>query len=370
MLDANYAGRGHFNQRRLAHLAATVAGGEVEFVIPEVVLWEWAEHAAAVTEALLEEHKRFPVCSTVFPLPSMPPPLEIIDLVAAIIAALPRNFHVWRPPATDWRGAVRAQVLQTGTGERKDGVKTGAADHLVLSCVRAQIDERLAAEAVVLATADKHLRRECERAFGDELLCASNDHELLARLIEFQPAADDLSESVERQLTDLIQFGDSDIATALANFAMGVEIVDGNEPSSTERERVNLTSVDIVELHELEVGEFAAGERVGYAHVRIFGDVYLEWMTLERVGEDDFEWGLTDAGTVTGVMIDVRLTVTLTGTSLRRLPPAGRGSNFNPAKMTTSSENRGQPLACPLDLRTGGRRSLLSSVIPPLVPSA
>ena len=60
------------------------------------------------------------------------------------------------------------QVLQLGPGERKEGVKTGAADSLVLACVQQQVDERSGAEAVVLATNDKRLRTVCSRLFGED----------------------------------------------------------------------------------------------------------------------------------------------------------------------------------------------------------
>lgn len=310
VLDANYAGRGHFNETRLVALAATVAGGEVDFVIPEVVVWEWAEHAAAAADALVEERRRFPVSRALFAIPPMPDRVETSDLVALVVAGLPPGFAVWSPSVTDWKDAVEAQVLQTGAGERREGVKTGAADHIVLGCVRDQLDNRNIAEAVVLATSDRHLKRVCQRLLGDELLFASNDRELLARLIEFRPAAEDLSEAVEEQLSDRIRWG-SDIQEALTTLSMGFNLVGSTAKTpTTERLRAGIRTVDIVELHDLEVGEFAAGERVGTAQVRIFGEVDLEELTLDRVGTDDVEWISTWSGRIDGAMIDIPLTVT------------------------------------------------------------
>lgn len=262
VLDTNILGRGHFNLHRLQSVLESVAGSGVEVVVPEVVVWEWAEHAAATYEALVEEHRAFRVDESLYRLPDMPPVLPKQELVAAILKAIPRDVTVWRPQGEEWRAAIEAQVLQTGTGERKGGVKTGAADHLLLACVREQLDERGSAEAVVLATGDRNLRQACEAALDDEVLYADNERELLRRLIEFEPAPEELSEAVEEELSSRIKHGNSDIGETLQTFAMGFEVVGRREPlKNTQRELARLGRVDIVELHELEVGQFEQGAR-------------------------------------------------------------------------------------------------------------
>lgn len=49
----------------------------------------------------------------------------------------------------------------------------------------AQLDGRDPAKAVVLASGDSNLRAVCVDHFGDDLLTAKNDKELLDRLIMF-----------------------------------------------------------------------------------------------------------------------------------------------------------------------------------------
>jgi hypothetical protein len=130
-------------------------------------------------------------------------------------------------------------------------------------------------------------------------------------LIEFRPAESELAESVEEQLSWRIKSPESDIGRALATFSMGFDVASRGEPKSlADRERAGLGRIDIVELHDLEVGEFEAGGRVGSAQVRIFGDVDIDVMTLDRVREDDFEWVPSYSGTISGGMIDLPLTVT------------------------------------------------------------
>lgn len=310
VLDANFPARGHFSARRLRHLVESFAGSGVEIVVPEVVLWEWVEHAAASVEALLEQHERFPVDPSLYELAPMPQPPTKDELVSMVSGALPREITVWSPSSGDWRAAVEAQVLQTGTGERKEGVKTGAADHVVAACVRAQLDERLDAEAIVLATADKNLKRVCRAAFGDDVLYASSDQELLQRLVDFEPAADELSVAVEEELRHRIYCPDSDIGAALETFSMGFEVVGRREPKGRdERELARLGRVEIVELHALEVGQFQDGARVGQADIRIFADVHMTVLDLRREGTE-IQWSQTYSGLVTGGMIDLAITVT------------------------------------------------------------
>lgn len=311
VLDANFAGRGHFSAPRLRHLVDSFAGSGVEIIVPEVVLWEWVEHAAASVEALIEEHERFPVDGSLYELAAMPQPPDKSEMITIASDALPTEISVWNPSASDWRSAVEAQVLQTGTGERKGGVKTGAADHIVVACLRAQVDERLDAEAIVLATGDKNLKRVCKAAFGDEeVLYASSDQELLQRLVEFEPAVDELSFAVEEELRQRINRPGSDIDAALETFSMGFEIVSRREPKGPDkRELARLGRVEIVELHALEVGQFQDGARVGQADIRIFADVHMTVLELRREG-GEIEWSQTYSGLVTGGMIDLPITVT------------------------------------------------------------
>jgi rRNA-processing protein FCF1 len=307
VVDTNLMRRGHFSATRLQTMVDSV-GGEAEFVVPEVVIWEWAEHAAAAFDALRDQHKHFPVDPQLIGLPALPEPPSKKELVPIIERSLPAGVEVWKAAPQTWRDAVEAQVLQTGTGERKEGVKTGAADHLVLACVRETMHDRSNAEAVVLATGDKRLRETCAAEFGDDVLLANSHHELLKRLVEFEPAAGELAEHVEEQLAARVKHPTSDIGLALETFSMGFEVASRTEPlKPSTRELARLGRIHIFELHDLEVGQFEGGARVGYASVRLFADVHMSVLELGREDDGGLGWVQTYSGTLTDGTIDLTL---------------------------------------------------------------
>ena len=162
-------------------------GPEVELIIPQVVIWEWAEHAAKAIDELREENRTFRVDAGLYEQPSLceaPNKAQLVDQIAKSLPRFdsgvwPKSVWTWQPADEDYRHAVRSQVLQIGTAELKSGVKTGAADYLVLACVRAQIGDRATAEPVILASDDKHLRHACREEFGSEVLTAGNERDLL-----------------------------------------------------------------------------------------------------------------------------------------------------------------------------------------------
>jgi hypothetical protein len=215
VIDENCVGRGHFNHARLKKLASILPGPEVEFIVPEVVVWEWAEHAVAAIRSIREQHRAFKVDSPLYQLPPLHEAPEALELSATMKRQMPTRFSVWRPPADAFRAALQAQVLQEGTGTTKDGVKTGAADHLVMACLRHQLDNRTTAEAVMLARGDRHLRDVCEAELGAGVVFASDERALLRALIAFQPANDELFEAVEDELRSRAGDSSSDVRQAL-----------------------------------------------------------------------------------------------------------------------------------------------------------
>lgn len=333
IIDSNVMRRGHFSVAALADWVDAAGGGEVTILVPEVVLWEWAEHASLASATLAAQHADFPVEPAIFTppaIPTFPPKDELVDLLAA---KLPAGVEVWEPKDSEWREAVQEQVLQIGVGERKEGIKTGASDAIVRACVRSQIAIRSGTEAVILATNDKHLRRACVAEFGDEVLFANGTRDLWSRLIEFAPAKADLTEEVEEQLRTLVTDPASDIGSALQAFATGFEIVsyqDGR-PREVERELARLGRVDIVELHDLNVGESELGSRVGVADVRLFADVHMTVLTLRDLEGGGLEWIQTFDGLVKGGMIDIPVNVTFDQHwQLQSASPAGIARiNFN-----------------------------------------
>lgn len=127
-------------------------------IVPEVVVWEWAQHAH---EALAAAHSELARARAMtdglnMPLPefTVPTAKELADRIRSHVTALePADIADTHPDhAVD---AIAQQVLQIGTGSRsKDGVKTGAADALIAHTVEGQI---LFAEQLVVATADRKL---------------------------------------------------------------------------------------------------------------------------------------------------------------------------------------------------------------------
>lgn len=314
-------------------LAAKVGGAGVEFVVPEVVIWEWAEHAHAAVAAVRDHRREVKVDPTLVALPPDPPPMPAIDMAVAIAKLLPSAYMVWSPSGTDYEEAVRAQVLQLGASERKEGVKTGAADHLVFRCVHHQVGERLATEAVILATSDKRLLAFCEAEFGADVLVARDDRELLSQLLKFEPAEEDLIEAVEGELHDRVNTPGTDLAEALGRFAMGVEVVSRlTPPSAWEEERFSLRRAEILELHTLDLAEPRADElRIGSALIRIFGPVLVQVFTFEPIGDEDFE-KLPSYESVGSASVDLPITITFERDwTIRSAEPAGEATvDFGP----------------------------------------
>ena len=289
VVDSNYVGRGDFSVRRLKAVVSLLGdGGEV--VVPEVVVWEWAEHAAHAIEQLLDQTARLPVDGAVYQPVAQPICPSKDDLIRAIESNLPPGVSIWRATPDQHADAVRAQVLQIGTAERKGGVKTGAADHLVAECVAAQLEDRRNAEAVVLASNDKRLRKVCRGIYGDDVLFASGDVELIKTLVEFAPAEAELLEAVEEDLKERLSWSTDGIAAELADFSMGHYFSWRNSTDRPlEREIPSMSRVEIVELHDLQVGAFENDARIGIAHVRVFGTVHMTVLEWNAFGEDDSE---------------------------------------------------------------------------------
>lgn len=316
VLDSNAMRRGQFS---LPVLQAWIeAGGSAaDIVIPEVVIWEWAEHAWAAHAALRTQLQEFRVDPIVVEKPTLEQIASKADIVREIEAALPREVTVWRPSKDDLRDALKDQVLQLGNGERKQGVKTGAADSTVLACVRDQIGDRRNAEAVVLATNDDLLRQACAERFPNEVLLVAGTADLLKKLRTFEPARDELNEAVEESIKSQVTDGDSPIATALATLEMGFRfsvdpvksIEDTDHASVPTKELVSLGRIDIVELHDLLVTDPHGVDRVGLADLRIFADLKITQLELRKVPGDDATWAVAFDGDVPGGYIDLQVEV-------------------------------------------------------------
>lgn len=314
VLDSNALRRGSFRGKSLDHWIEA-AGEEAEVVVPEVVVWEWAEHAASAHSALQRALQEFSVDERLYERPQLPKELPTETLVKDITRLLASHATIWHPPTAAWKQGLREQVLQIGSGEVKSGIKTGAADHLVLACVGEQIDQRSNAEAVLLATNDHELTERCIKLYGDQVLIVKSTGMLLASLNTFRPAEEELYEESADALRDLVKNADSDIGSALARFDMGFRIhrgeQDSNHPKANGRHLffARLTRVDDVELHDLSVPE-SKDSRVGLANLRIFGDIkFNEWQQVQSDAGGP-EMVSTFSGIISDGFVDVTVAVT------------------------------------------------------------
>lgn len=315
VLDANAVGRGQYSAKGLrAWLNAVGEDGQV--VIPEVVVWEWAEHAHAAHAELQRQLEGFRVEPSIYPTPALVEAGPVDEVVKQILVELPRSVDVWSPSSGDWRQALKNQVLQVGNGERKNGVKTGAADSIVLTCVQTQVDSREEAQPVFLATNDKGLREACRREFGDEVLLVGTTFDLLKKLNSFRPAEEELILPTQEAISDLVRDLESDIGSALHSFEMGFRFHDGprsRKPIESDvptRVVARVDEVDLLELNDLRIPTDTSERRVGLADVRVFGVIRIVESHLLQNADGSSSWVVMYDSPITHSFVDFTVAVT------------------------------------------------------------
>lgn len=130
VIDSNFFGHSIFREEAIRTLTAHVRQ-EFTVHIPEVVVWELAEHAQAASERLrneLEVFKDLVRKDASFSAESVDGYVELIETTLRNLGVV-----VVRTELHHARMGLRSQVLQIDTGSRsKDGkVKTGAVDRIV-----------------------------------------------------------------------------------------------------------------------------------------------------------------------------------------------------------------------------------------------
>lgn len=141
VVDTNVLGAGRLQVDQIEGLADELLYVDVEVVVPEVVLWEWAEHArrdlVGLEETARQLRKRLgragledlhPAASVAGS--EIPDVQEIVDRMRERLEELSNVLVLPTTPEAALAG-LRSQVLQTGAGCRKpavNGTKTGAAD--------------------------------------------------------------------------------------------------------------------------------------------------------------------------------------------------------------------------------------------------
>lgn len=287
ILDTNALPHGHFSDRVLSKLIDVASRG-ASIVVPEIVVWEWAEHAYAAQKSLAEVVRQQRVDEKLvarLPAPEVP---GINELVARVESALSGRATIWTPPPAVWRDALHQQVLQIGTGERKLGIKTGAADAIVLACVEEHIDT--ADGAVVLLSNDGKLRAACMTRCSDALV-ANGVGQLLSSLNEFEPAEEDLALRVAEDLPVLLNEEIADQGIAMPFEDLGVELQSGSlllgSDTSPRVSTIELAHVDIVEVHDFQIAR-DDDNRYGLAALRIFGDISVVLVDQREITPGQF----------------------------------------------------------------------------------
>jgi rRNA-processing protein FCF1 len=158
VIDTNFVGRGKFSLDVIAKFAKRLLDHRLQLIIPEFVIWEWAEHAHSDIEVLAAAVKTAgsKIDRSLFQLGECPGVPDIEVLIGEIETLLSEieNVQIEASEPQEALGALRQQVLQIGAGSKKEGVKTGAADALLVQLAERLLDtfDRLA-----VATSDKLL---------------------------------------------------------------------------------------------------------------------------------------------------------------------------------------------------------------------
>ncbi|WP_345799798.1 hypothetical protein AAIB33_09880 [Microbacterium sp. AZCO] len=309
VLDANAMPHGHFNEKTLRQLWSIIGRGSA-IIVPEVVVWEWAEHAfrAQVTLNLtVEQHRVDPKVMPGATVSAPPPISEVVTIIQSILVE--SGVEIWTPSPEHWRDAVRQQVLQVGTGEMKKEVKTGAADGVVLACA-SEFAYR-SEPPVVLLSSDSRLRGQATKAIED-LLVANGTRDVLKQLNSFEPAPEDLEVRASEVLPGLLneRIAEGEPALAFDEFGVDLHGIGGRAGSDfgIQPERIDFRRVDLVEFHHFEIAS-AGNARFGLGEMRMFGEFELAFLERRETSSGDFEIVGDVVGPFAGGYVDVTVAI-------------------------------------------------------------
>src|SRR4051794_22552841 len=102
VLDTNALREGQFSSNALNHWISALGDGDVDLLIPEVVVWEWAEHAALAHASLVATVRDFKVDSSLISVPALPETIDKTELVSRIKRPIKRPAAIWSPDPATW----------------------------------------------------------------------------------------------------------------------------------------------------------------------------------------------------------------------------------------------------------------------------
>jgi hypothetical protein len=196
VFDTNVWSSGRFNADTLKARAARLGKAGIKVLIPEVILWEWASHSAQDAKNGIDSWRRLAKAGLV--AGSYPGPhnhVDVLERLGEFLAKIP-NIQIVPVSGDAAIAGLRDQVLQTGPGSTKQGVKTGAADSTWVRDVLKAVGDDPA--KVIFVSGDvKGVRGTCQE-LGVTNPRIVTEHELLTALFAFDPAP----ASVTRLVTD------------------------------------------------------------------------------------------------------------------------------------------------------------------------
>lgn len=163
VLDTNSMGKGHLNLKTLAEWAQRCQDNDLELWLPEVVLAEWAEHAAEqftlAHDAASDSRRwlRHVGIESTWPVQE---PGDVIEHVLMKVRAIP-GVTVIPLHHEDAKEAVLDQILLRSPGERRNKVKTGAADSAWVRSVHRMAEGDL--DSVLVVCGDVKAMQLCKR---------------------------------------------------------------------------------------------------------------------------------------------------------------------------------------------------------------
>jgi rRNA-processing protein FCF1 len=317
VMDTNFASRGKYQNQRLRKVFDRLVARGHEVIVPEVVVWEWAEHLHRKLRFAHDVVDSARVDANASGLPiivanvDLPTSERICEGIVEDLRAMP-GVTVQGALPQDAARAIRDQVLQVGMGSRRSGTKTGAADSLVLATARRAHEDLFEERVVVLCTNDAELADAAQDC--DTPLIVVRDLSALWRWHgTTQPLDDDIARAIERWLVDL---HDSDVDGPLQRLTvdpMGLGRVDHHllrvaadldsrddhyqlEVQLHRFEKVWATDVEVVDGDELP--------HLVLATITAVGDVVIDDWFFNADGDLEHDQGAAQAQTTTSVVAE------------------------------------------------------------------
>lgn len=186
VFDTNVWSSGRFNADTFKARAARLGRAGIKVLVPEVILWEWASHSALDAKSGLDTWRR--LVKSGLASGSYPGPhdhRDVLEQLHKVLATVP-NAQVLPVSGDSAIAGLRDQVLQTGPGSTKQGVKTGAADSAWIRDALAAVGGD-PAKLIFVSGDVKGIRGTCEQlGISDPRIVT--EHALSTSLFAFDPA--------------------------------------------------------------------------------------------------------------------------------------------------------------------------------------